>query len=68
MGREWMRRGRKNSWEGEQQIVAQEKRESEGDKNRDKKIMMVKLIIQKIIPSTGKQIVWSFGKSSGIIP
>jgi hypothetical protein len=25
MGREWMRRGRKGSWEGEQWIVAQEK-------------------------------------------
>jgi hypothetical protein len=25
MGREWMRRGRKSSWEGEQWIVAQEK-------------------------------------------
>jgi hypothetical protein len=24
-GREWMRRGRKNSWEGEQWIVAKEK-------------------------------------------
>jgi hypothetical protein len=24
-GREWMRRGRKSCWEGEQQIVAQEK-------------------------------------------
>jgi hypothetical protein len=24
-GRKWMRRGRKNSWEGEQWIVAQEK-------------------------------------------
>jgi hypothetical protein len=24
-GREWMRRGRKRSWEGEQWIVAQEK-------------------------------------------
>jgi hypothetical protein len=35
-----MRRGRKSSWEGEQW-------ESEGGKNRDKTIVMVKLIIQK---------------------
>jgi hypothetical protein len=44
-GRKWMRRGRKSSWEGEQWIVAQEK-EGRG-KNRNKKIVLVKLIIQK---------------------
>jgi hypothetical protein len=42
---EWMRRGRKSSWEGEQWIVAQKKGESKGGKNRDKKIVIVKLII-----------------------
>jgi hypothetical protein len=42
-----MRRGRKSSWEGEQWIVALEKRESKGGKNRDKKIMMAKLILKK---------------------
>jgi hypothetical protein len=25
LGKEWMRRGRKSSWEGEQWIIAQEK-------------------------------------------
>jgi hypothetical protein len=38
-----MRMGRKSSWEGEQWIIAQ--KESEGGKNRDKKIVMVDLII-----------------------
>jgi hypothetical protein len=42
-----MRRGRKNSWRGEQWIVPQERREGKGGENRDKKIVMVKLIIQK---------------------
>jgi hypothetical protein len=31
-------KGRKNSWEGEQWIVAQENGESEGGKNRNKKV------------------------------
>jgi hypothetical protein len=41
-----MRRGRKSSWEW---ILAQEKdeMESEGGKNMDKKIVMVKLTVQK---------------------
>jgi hypothetical protein len=42
-----MRRDRKNSWEREQWIVAQKIKESEGGTNRDKKIVMVKLVIQK---------------------
>jgi hypothetical protein len=42
-----MRRGRKSSWEGEQWNVAQEKGRSEGVKNRHKKIVMVKIMIQK---------------------
>jgi hypothetical protein len=42
-----MRRGRKNSWRGEQWIVPQERREGKGGENRDKKKIMVKLIIQK---------------------
>jgi hypothetical protein len=45
-GREWISMGRRSSWEGEQWIVAQEK-ESEVDKNRDEKIVIVKLIVQK---------------------
>jgi hypothetical protein len=40
-----MRRDRKSSWEGEQWIVAQKRRENERGKNRDKKIVMAKLII-----------------------
>jgi hypothetical protein len=46
-GREWMRKGRKSSWGGEQWNVIQEREESDGGKNRDKEIVMVKLIIQK---------------------
>jgi hypothetical protein len=42
-GREWIIRGRKSDWEGEQWTVAQEKEESKQGKNRDKKIVMVKL-------------------------
>jgi hypothetical protein len=42
-GRKWMRWSRKNSWEGEHWFVPQEK---EG-KNRDEKIVMIKLIIQE---------------------
>jgi hypothetical protein len=32
---EWIRRGRKSSWEGEQWIIEQDKRESEGAKKRE---------------------------------
>jgi hypothetical protein len=39
----WMRRGRKNRWEGEQW----RRRESEEGKNRGKRIVMVKLVIQE---------------------
>jgi hypothetical protein len=46
--KEWMKRGRKSSWEGEQWNVAQEKKgESEEGKDRDKRIVMVKLVIQE---------------------
>jgi hypothetical protein len=47
---EWMRRGRKNSWEGELDsgfYLVQGMEESERGKNRDKKIVMVKLIQKK---------------------
>jgi hypothetical protein len=46
------------------------RRESEGGKNRGKKIVMVKLIIQKDKKKhqVQKQKVQSFGKSSGVIP
>jgi hypothetical protein len=47
-GKEWMRRGRKSSLVGEQWIVPQEKEgKLKGGKNRDKKIVMVKLKTQK---------------------
>jgi hypothetical protein len=45
-----MRRGRKSS--GGRTMDCSTRRESEGDKNRDKKIAMIKLIIQKNHPST----------------
>jgi hypothetical protein len=32
-------------WEGEQWILPQEKRESEGGESRDEKMMMIKLIV-----------------------
>jgi hypothetical protein len=51
-GGEWMRRGRKSSLEREQWFVTQERRESEVSKNTDKKIVMVKLMIQKKNPCT----------------
>jgi hypothetical protein len=38
---------RQSSWEGEQWILAQEKEKSEGDKNRNKEIVILKLIIQE---------------------
>jgi hypothetical protein len=41
-----MRRGRKSKWEGEQWIVAQNKEKSEESKSKDKRIVMVKLIIR----------------------
>jgi hypothetical protein len=40
-----MRRGRKSSWEGEQWVV-QRRRESEEGENRERRIVMMKLIIQ----------------------
>jgi hypothetical protein len=44
--REWVRRCRMSCWGGDQWILAQEKEgKSEGDKSRDEKIMMVKLIV-----------------------
>jgi hypothetical protein len=42
-----MKRVRKSSWEVEQWIVAQEKWGSEVGKNKDRKIVMIKFIIQK---------------------
>jgi hypothetical protein len=42
-----MKRDSKSSWEGEQWIVAQEKEGKWRGKNKDTKIVMVKLIIQK---------------------
>jgi hypothetical protein len=45
--KEWIIMGRKISWEGDQWIVAQERGESEEGKNRDKKIVMVKLTTQE---------------------
>jgi hypothetical protein len=44
-GRDWLRRGRMSFWEGEQWILPQEKRESEGGESRDEKMMMIKLIV-----------------------
>jgi hypothetical protein len=43
-----MKRGRNSNWEGGQWIVAQEKEGNRRGKNRDKKIVMVKIIIQKL--------------------
>jgi hypothetical protein len=43
-------KGRKSSWEGKQLTVLQEKWESEGGRNRNNKLVMVKLIIQKNSP------------------
>jgi hypothetical protein len=40
-----MKMGTKSSWEEEQSFVAEERQESEWGKNKDKKIVMVKLII-----------------------
>jgi hypothetical protein len=40
-----VRRDRKSSWEGEQWIVAQGRRESEEGKYRYKRKVMVKLIV-----------------------
>jgi hypothetical protein len=47
--REWMRRDRKSSWEGQKWIFSTREggRKSEGGKSRDEKIVMVKLIVQK---------------------
>jgi hypothetical protein len=42
-----MRRARKNSWEGEQWILVQEKGECDKDENEDKRIVMMELIIQE---------------------
>jgi hypothetical protein len=45
---------RRSSWEREQWIVDRKRSKSEGDNNRDKKIEMVKVIIQKKkAPGTG---------------
>jgi hypothetical protein len=46
-GIEWMRRGRKSRWGRTMDWIIG--KESEGGKSRDKKIVMVKLIIQKKI-------------------
>jgi hypothetical protein len=40
-------KGQKSSWEGEQWILAQEKGEHEGSQNRDEKMVMVMLIVEK---------------------
>jgi hypothetical protein len=51
MGREWMRRGRKNCCGGRTTDCSTRKGEKvKGGKNRDKKIVMVKLIIQPLSP------------------
>jgi hypothetical protein len=42
-----MRRGSKSSWKGEHWIVVQDKEESEERKSRDKRIVMMTLIIQE---------------------
>jgi hypothetical protein len=47
------------------------RRESEGGKNGDKRIVKVKVILKKNnnkTPGTGKKNVLSFGKNSGVIP
>jgi hypothetical protein len=44
-GTEWMRMGRKSSWEGEQWILAQEKEGERRGESRDEKMMRVKLIV-----------------------
>jgi hypothetical protein len=41
-----MRRDRKSNWEGEQWIVDKRRREIEEGKKKDKRIVMVKLLIQ----------------------
>jgi hypothetical protein len=72
-------RGIKSSWEGEQLIVTQEMEGKQKGKNRDKKIVMVKLVIQEKTnthtkPKTkkhqvqGHQKIQFFGKSSQVIP
>jgi hypothetical protein len=45
-----MRSGRKSSWEGGKWSVAQEKEGKSAGKNRDKKLVMVKLIMQNPPP------------------
>jgi hypothetical protein len=72
-GREWIRRGRKSTLEGEQWIVAQEKGGNEGLKTKEKKIVMVKLVIQR--KRKRKNTRYSnnkkfnlLGKSPGVIP
>jgi hypothetical protein len=66
-----MRRGKKSIWEGYQWIIAQEKGGKVKEaKTRDKKIVMVKLMIQKEKKrlGTGTTKFQSFGKSFGVIP
>jgi hypothetical protein len=60
--------GRKISWEGDQWIVAQERGESEEGKNRDKKIVMVKLTTQEKKNRYSNKKFSLLGKSSGLIP
>jgi hypothetical protein len=46
-GKQWMRRGRKSSWEGGKYILAQEKEGEQKGESRNEKTVMVKLIVQK---------------------
>jgi hypothetical protein len=72
--RKWIRRGRKSIWEGRTMDCSTGKGGKVRGKNRDKKIVMVKLIIQKKRKHNRKhqvkkqQKVQSFGKSSKVIP
>jgi hypothetical protein len=66
--KEWIIMGRKISWEGDQWIVAQERGESEEGKNRDKKIVMVKLTTQEKKNRYSNKKFSLLGKSSGLIP
>jgi hypothetical protein len=61
-GREWIRMGRKHSWAKNNHLHHKKEEESERGKNRDKKTVMVKLIIQKIKGTTTTKISVSLAK------
>jgi hypothetical protein len=42
MRREWMKRARKNIWEENNGLYHKKRRESEGSKNKDKEIVVIK--------------------------